>query len=190
MNFLIMAFLFLAPSLAVANVDPAVQAKKAESFIAALGDEAIAILKSNQGDKDTRHAEFSRILNKNFDMDAIGRFALGRYWPTATADEQKQYIALFKTMVVDVYTERFSEYSNQEFVVVGGKPAGARDVVVNSLIKGSGQPIKVDWRVRNNKVIDVIVEGVSMSVTQRNDFASIIQRNGGTVASLIDHLQK
>ena len=56
--------------------------------------------------------------------------------------------------------------------------------------QGQGQPIRVDWRVRRGKVIDVIVEGVSMSVTQRSEFASIIQRNGGKVSALINHLKK
>lgn len=190
MNFIVMALMVLFPFVAVADVDPALKAKQAEVFISALGDDAIETLKTTNGDQDARHTEFARILNKNFDMDSIGRFALGRYWTVATPTEQKEYIKLFKTMVIDVYTQRFSEYSNQEFMVTGSKPAGARDVVVNSVIKGSGQPIKVDWRIRNNKVIDVIVEGVSMSVTQRNDFAAIIQRNGGQVSALIDHLKK
>jgi phospholipid transport system substrate-binding protein len=190
MNFIVMAFLVVFPFVAVADTDPAIKGKQAEMFITALEDDAISTLKSTQGNDEARRDEFARILNKNFDMNAIGRFALGRYWTLATPAEQKEYIALFKTMVIDVYTQRFSEYSNQEFLVVGSNPAGARDFVVNSLIKGSGNPIKVDWRVRNGKVIDVIVEGVSMSVTQRNDFAAVIQRNGGQVSSLIDHLKK
>ena len=190
MRFLILALLLFVPSLAVADMDPAVQGKKAENFVESLGNEAIAALDSTIGDDDARRAEFKRILIDKFDMDTIARFSLGRYWTLATDAEKRDYNRLFRKMVVDVYTKRFAEYNNQTLEVTGHRPAGRRDFIVQSVVRGSGQPVRVDWRVRNNKVIDVIVEGVSMSVTQRNDFASVIQRNGGQVAALIDHLKK
>jgi len=123
-------------------------------------------------------------------MDTIARFAMGRYWAIATDAEKKEYTKLFRQMIVDVYTNRFSEYSGQTFNVKGHKAAGRKDVIVNSIIQGTGQSIKVDWRIRKGRVIDVLVENVSMSVTQRSEFASIIQRNGGKVSALIDHLKK
>ena len=191
MNFILMAFLFFIPTFGVlADSDPAVQAQQAQEFVSRLGDDAITTLDNTKGDQSARREEFKRILNDNFDMSAIGQFALGRYWATATDAEKSEYLTLFKDMVIDVYTQRFSDYYDQKFIVTGSNPSGKKDVIVNSLIKGSGQPIKVDWRVRDNKVIDVIVEGVSMSVTQRNDFASIIQNNGGEVSALINHLKK
>jgi len=183
MKFIVYAFLLLIPSLALANSDPAIEGKKAEMFITSLGEQAIAALEGNAGNKSAIRNDFKKLLNKNFDMDTIARFAMGRYWAV-------EYSKLFKTMIVDVYTERFSEYSGQSFNVKGHKPAGRKDFIVNSMIQGSGQPIKVDWRIRKGRVIDVLVEGVSMSVTQRSEFASIIQRNGGQVASLIGHLEK
>ena len=187
---LLFAFLMLMPTLAVADMDPALKGKQAQNFITKLGDDALAALDETKDNNAARRAAFKTILNNNFDMDAIARFSLGRYWSVASEAERKKYLPLFRDMVIDVYTQRFSEYNDQTFEVVGNKPAGRKDFIVNSLIKGSGQPIKVDWRVRNGKVIDVVVEGVSMSVTQRNDFASVIQRNGGQVTALIDHLQK
>ena len=164
--------------------------KKAEMFVQSLGDEAIGVLEASQGDDNVVQKEFERILNAKFDMTTLARFAMGRYWTVATDVEKKEYTKLFNKMVVDVYSKRFSDYSGQNFEVIGNKPAGRKDFVVNSLIKGAGNPVKVDWRLRKGKVIDVIVAGVSMSVTQRSEFASIIQRNGGQVASLITHLQK
>lgn len=186
-----LAFLLLMPTLAVAQVDPALQGKQAENFIRELGNDAIAALENTKGDENARRDAFASILKSNFDMDTISRFAMGRYWGAADEAQRKEYQRLFRSMVIDVYTQRFSDYTNQEFSVVGSRPAG-RDYIVNTHIAspGSAQPIRVDWRVRRGKVIDVIVEGVSMSVTQRSEFASIIQRNGGQVASLIDHLKK
>jgi phospholipid transport system substrate-binding protein len=184
-----LVLLLVIPSIAMANLDPALAGKKAEMYVQSLGDEAIDVLEKLQGDDDAVQKEFKRILNKKFDMAALSRFAMGRYWVIATDAEKKEYTKLFNKMVIDVYSKRFSDYSGQNFEVVGNKPAGRKDFIVNSLIKGKGSPVKVDWRLRKGRVIDVIVAGVSMSVTQRSEFASIIQRNGGQVASLITHLQ-
>lgn len=129
-------------------------------------------------------------------MNTIGRFSLGRYWRVATAEEQKRYLELFRDMVVDVYSSRFSEYKGEKVEVRSSRAEGKTDVLVTSFIvpDGGGPEIQVDWRVRhkNNryKVIDVIVEGVSMGVTQRSDFASVIQRGGGKVEVLLAHLEQ
>lgn len=191
MKYVVFAFLFLMPAFAWAQTDPALQGKQAENFIRDLGEAAISTLETTTGDEDARKAAFKTILSDNFDMDTIARFAMGRYWGSADDAQRREYQRLFRSMVIDVYTQRFSDYSDQKFAVIGSRPAG-RDFIVNSHIVslGSTKPVKVDWRVRRGKVIDVIVEGVSMSVTQRSEFASIIQRNGGQVASLIDHLKK
>jgi phospholipid transport system substrate-binding protein len=191
MKFIILAFFLLMPSFSTAQTDPALQGRQAENFIRALGDEAIAALNTTMNDPAARRDKFKTILNNNFDMDTIARFTMGRYWGSATEAQKKEYSNLFRQMVIDVYTKRFSEYTNQNFKVTGHRSAGSTDYIVNSLITDNGsQPINVDWRVRRGKVIDVIVEGVSMSVTQRSEFASIIQRNGGQVSALINHLEK
>ncbi len=191
MKYIVFAFLLVFPFLsAKADIDPALQGEKAENFIKTWGADAIGVLEKSAGDEVVIRSEFKTILNQNFDMNTLARFAMGRYWAIATPAEQKEYNKLFANMVVDVYSKRFADYSGQKFEVVGHKPAGRKDFIVNSLIAGEGAPIKVDWRVRNGKVIDVVVAGVSMSVTQRSEFASVIQRNGGQVASLITHLQK
>jgi len=99
-------------------------------------------------------------------------------------------------MVIDVYASRFGEYNGETFEVVSHRVDGKSDFLVNSFVKGlsGGAPLKIDWRVRNKdgnmKVIDVIVEGVSMTLTQRSDFASVIQRGGGDVEALLEHLRK
>jgi phospholipid transport system substrate-binding protein len=129
-------------------------------------------------------------------MDTIGRFALGRYWNTASPAQQKEYSALFKKMVVEVYTQRFGDYKGQKFEVKSARPVGNGDALVTSFIipTDGGDNIQVDWRVRNKngamKIVDVLVSGVSMSVTQRSDFSSVIQQGGGKIDVLIDYLRK
>jgi phospholipid transport system substrate-binding protein len=142
--------------------------------------------------KAERLAIFERILNDNFDMDKIARFVLGRYWKIATKDEKKEYVSLFRNMIVKVYSKRFNDYSGQKFEVNASKEIGRGDIIVNSSIlsPNSKPAVAVDWRLRKGKIIDVIVEGVSMSVTQRSEFNTVIQRNGGKISALIDHLKK
>ena len=98
-------------------------------------------------------------------------------------------------MVVNVYAQRFQDYSGQGFQVLDSRFDGEKDtLVLSKIVPESGPEISVDWRVRYKKsgykVIDVIVEGVSMSVSHRSDFSAVIQRGGGRVDSLIKHLEK
>jgi phospholipid transport system substrate-binding protein len=99
-------------------------------------------------------------------------------------------------MVVNDYTQRFGDYKGQKFQVKSARPVGNGDVLVSSeIIPTDGtEAIQVDWRVRPKsgtyKIVDVLVAGVSMSVTQRSDFSSVIQRGGGKVDVLINYLKQ
>ena len=103
-------------------------------------------------------------------------------------------MSLFEDMIVKTYTTRFEDYSGQTLKVTGSEPSGATDYIVASqVIQKDGPPVNLQWRIRKKdsglRVVDVIVEGVSMSVTQRSDFASVIQGGGGSVNALISHLR-
>ncbi len=167
----------------------------AKVFVESMGHRAIGFLGDPEVSPEQRKEEFRKLLSDSFDMKTIGRFSLGRYWRVSTPQQREEYLALFEEMVVDVYSERFSDYRGQNFEVRSFRAEGEKDVLVTSYIVPDGDPeIRVDWRVRfkngQYKIIDVIVEGVSMSVTQRSDFASVIQRGGGNVQVLLEHLRK
>jgi phospholipid transport system substrate-binding protein len=168
--------------------------KAAEAFITKLADQGIGFLGDASMSDDARRAEFKKLLNGSFDMQTIARFSLGRYWKTASDAQRQEYMDLFRKMIVDVYSARFSDYKGQNLVVRGSRPEGQSDILVNSaILQPSGPEVAVDWRVRKKdgvyKVVDVIVEGVSMAVTQRSDFASVIQRGGGDLNVLLTHLK-
>ena len=170
------------------------QEEDAKGFISALADEGLGLLSQNEMTDEKRQKEFRKLLQRNFDMKTIARFALGRYWKSASAAEQKEYLKLFEDMIVKVYSRRFEDYDGQDLVVKDARPSGERDTIVQSeIVPKNGPAIQVDWRVRNKNgklsVIDIIVEGVSMSLTQRSDFASVIQRGGGQVEVLLAHLR-
>lgn len=166
----------------------------AGKFIDGMGARAIGFLGDEKLSQDQKEAEFRKLLRQSFDMSTIGRFALGRYWKTATPAQKKQYQKLFEDMVVDVYSARFEEYNGQGFHVKSARPDTDSDSIVTSfIVPDEGPQIQVDWRVRKKdggyKIVDVIIEGVSMALTQRSDFASVIQRGGGNMDVLITHLQ-
>ena len=97
--------------------------------------------------------------------------------------------------MVETYANRFVDYAGETFKITGATPAGDSDTMVSTqVVRPSGPPVNVEWRVRSrdgsHKIIDVVVEGVSMGVTQRSEFASVIQSNGGRIAGLIDALRQ
>lgn len=169
-------------------------AKGAEVFIDSMGQRAIGFLSNANLSQSQKQVRFRKLLKDSFDLKTIGRFSLGTYWRSASDAQKAEYQKLFENLVVDVYASRFDEYQGQALQVKKSRPQGKRDVIVNSaIVDDSGTEFKVDWRVRhkNNqyKIIDVIIEGVSMSLTQRSDFSSVIQRGGGDVGVLISHLK-
>ncbi|MCB9990354.1 MAG: ABC transporter substrate-binding protein [Rhodospirillales bacterium] len=169
-------------------------AKAAQGFIDGMGQKAIGFLGDSGMSIAQKKSSFRKLLQGSFDMKTIGRFSLGRYWRVATPEQRKEYLTLFENMVIEVYSQRFSDYQGQKFETRSYRADGPSDTLVTSfIVPDSGPEIQVDWRVRykNGKyrVIDVIVEGVSMSVTQRSDFSAVIQRGGGDVQVLLDHLR-
>lgn len=181
------------PHLVAVNAQAPSQ-QKAQKFIDDMAGQAIQFLGNPNMSQDAKRQAFDKLLRESFDMDTIGRFALGRYYRTSSDAQRKEYMALFRTMIINVYSRRFSEYKGQKFVTRGARAEGERDVLVTSfIIPSTGPEVQVDWRVREKdgryRIVDVIVEGVSMAVTQRSDFAAVIQRGGGDVNVLLNHLR-
>jgi len=160
-------------------------------FIQNLGDKAIAVLADKALSPEERNQRFRQMLRDSFDLMTIGRFVIGRNWNAASPDQQKEYMRLFEELVVKTYSDRFALYTGEGFKVRAVRPEGDKDFIVNSDIShpDSTPPTTVDWRLRlkNDKlgIIDVVVEGVSMSVTQRQEYASVLERNGGNIDALL-----
>lgn len=168
--------------------DPKIASAKAA--VVGMTNKGIAFLGDDSLDDTQRTAEFRKLLNNNFDMATIGKFALGTSWRTATPAQQAEYQKLFKEMIVKTYSRRFKEYKGQKVEVGSARADGDKDVIVSSsIIPADGPEVKVDWRVRGSKIVDIMVEGVSMALTQRSDFASVIQRGGGKIDVLLEQLR-
>ncbi len=180
----------------ISYVSTEIDTEKAKNTIQSMGNNAIGFLSNPKLSISQKEKEFKKLLQSNFDMNTIGRFALGRNWKAASPAEQKEYQKLFEQMIIRVYSSRFNDYQGEDFTVDNVRANGSKDALVTSyIVPSAGSKVKVDWRVRadksgNYKIIDVIVEGVSMSLTQRSEFASIIQRGGGKMDVLLEHLRK
>ncbi len=168
----------------------------ARKFIESLAEKAIQALTKQEVSRRERIKRFRHLFTETFAVAGIGRWILGRYWRKATASQRDEYLALFEDLMVASYVDRFTEYAGERLTITKTLPTGDGAVIVFSEIvrPAGGPPIRVDWRVgvkdETHKIVDVIVEGTSMSTTLRSAFGSIIRRSGGKVAGLIDVLRK
>jgi len=169
----------------------------AQSFVRTLADKAISQLTSPSMSQGERETAFRELLREHFDVPAIGRSALGRYWRVAKPDEQTEYMSLFEDLIVATYAARFRDYGGENLDILTASKLGSEDsnvVLVRSQIsRNVAKPIRLDWRVSqasgDPKVVDMVIEGVSMMQTQRSEFTSVIVRNGNKVAGLITELR-
>ncbi len=156
----------------------------ASTFVRDLGDRAIGVLGSADASLAKREAKLRALLRSRFDMRVMGRFALGRYWRRASAEQRRDYLDLFGEYVVSTYSAMLGGYTGEKLTIVSETPLSNKiDVLVNTRItRPSGPPVKATWRVRARdddfRIIDVMIEGISMVVTQRQQFSSVIQRHG------------
>ena len=189
--------LVLTTTVSMGAVAQQTRSENPEKFIASLGERALQVLVVGSQGLSERDNAFRGILNEGFDLPLIGRYALGRYWRRATLEQRREYVKLFEDFIVVTYVTRLGEYSGESLRVVSSRPDD-QDTIVTSEIVLEGQPaIRIDWRVRDgnsdgseSKIIDVIVEGISMLLTQRDEFASVIQRSGGNVEGLLARLRE
>lgn len=169
----------------------------AAQFVQWLSGQAIALLRQPGTPIDKRELVFRNLLRQGFDLPLIGRFVLGQHYRTATPEQRADFQRLFEEYILSTYSSRLGGYAGETFQVISARPAGSKDAMVRTRIeRPSGPPIQADWRVRANgnqyKIIDVMVEGVSMAVTQRSEFASVIKNSGfeGLLAALRARVQK
>ena len=190
--FLTVALVLVAGAFAPAI--PAAAAADPAALISNLGSRALEVL-GKDATQSQRVARFRELLREDFDVPGIARFVLGRYWNLATEEQRAEFVRLFEEYVALAYSTRLAEYAGETFKVMGSRLDGDGAIVSSQILRPAGQaPIKVDWRLtgRNGayKISDVSVDGISMAVTQRSEFASVIQHNGGQVEGLIAMLRQ
>jgi phospholipid transport system substrate-binding protein len=184
-----------AALLAALPAEAALSPDDAKKFIDGLSGEAIGSLTGSSVTQAERETRFRNLLEAHFDMPGISKFVLGRYWKLASDPQQGEFQKLFETMLVQSYAKTFAQYGGEKFQVTKSWADGDGSVVVNSHVdRPNGDVIHLDWRVADQastmRIIDLVVEGVSLRATHRSDFASAIQSNGGTIAALLDLMRQ
>ena len=159
-----------------------------------LSQDAVSILNDAQLSQSIRTAKFHTLMRRDFDIPLMARFALGRHWKRADAQQRTAYVDAFSKFLLHNYASKIAGSKLACFDVLKAKRAGKRDVMVQSrIVRKNGQILKLVWRMRQRggqfRVIDVVAEGISLALTKRQEFAAILKANGGKVAPLIVRLR-
>jgi len=164
-------------------------------LVETLGKEAVKLLSDKNISEADKREGFGELISRDFDMPLIGRFVLGKSWRTATEEEKREYLKLFQQYIISTYQKRIGDYAGENLKTIKAVELNSKEVLVKSeIIRPKGPPIKLDWRVRESKndgqkIIDIIVENVSMALTHRDEFSSVISRNNGKVEALLQTLR-
>ncbi len=158
-------------------------AEAGRSFVATLAERAAVALRRGNGPPEAREARMGRLLRSAFAIDYIARLALGRHWKGLSGPEQAAFVQVFGEFVLRNYAMRLGGFTSEQLEVLSARPRGRRDVLVNTRVHQEGGPaIRLAWRLRlldgSPKIVDVVVEGVSMVLNQRKEFDAVLARSG------------
>ncbi len=165
---------------------------EASAFLLSLTTRAIEQLTNPSVPEDERKARFRTLFRENFDLPKIGHFVLGRYGRGTPVPVLNDFLATFEDVMVERFAPQFAGYGDTRFRVGTVRPVENRDqFIVGSAITPpeSETEVKIDWRLRHKdgqfKVLDIIGEGVSMALTLRAEYGSVLKSSGGKVEELV-----
>ncbi len=148
------------------------------------------MLQAINGDGTDQEHRMMALIESETNLSLLARMTLGRHWRRASIEQRKVFVDVFRRYLLQSFTSRLRRYAgaglgtvHDRVTILATKKAGKSDVVVRSLIKPpSGAPLEVDWRLRSRDgrffIIDLVVEGVSLLITQRSEFGSVVERIG------------
>ena len=178
--------LFLAAALAAASPSRAQSTAPAVAFIETMSQRAISGLTDPSRDEAEREAVFRRLLNEAFNIPAIGRFVIGRRWRQAGREQRTAFLDVFEDVVVQRFLPLFAQYSNERLTLGKARRDGndPRHIFVDATFNyADGTPVKLVWRLFEKdsqlKIIDVFIEGVSMALSLRSEYGSVMKSSRG-----------
>ncbi len=147
--------------------------------------------------KDQKIDELKKIAIDTVDIERIGFYTLGPVRKTLTEEQKKNYSKLFNEYFLTSFSNRLVEYSDPKIEIYDKKILSEKFAIVNSLLKGNNErpEVKIDWRIytkdpENPKILDLIIEGLSLARTQKEEFSSILNSNDGNIDSLFKVLEE
>jgi phospholipid transport system substrate-binding protein len=185
-----------APLVITAFVPPAraeLDGEQAVSFVKSVGDRLVAVV-NGPGNDAQKRAALTPVIDASVDTEGVARFCLGRFWRTASADEQRQYIDAFHTMLVGNIAGSIGQYQGVRFNVGRAQHRADGEVVETTIERPNNKPSRVDWLIGEvgggQRIEDMITEGVSLRLTERSDYEAFLAGNGHNLRSLIEGMRQ
>ena len=180
----------LAAALAAAAPARADAVSDGTQLVRAMADTVVAILANKGLPKAQREERFRQIYRANFDHAIIAASVMGPPWKTASPAARQEFLQVFETYIAKVYAAQLSNYSGEKLEVTKGEPDGPGATIESRIVDPkTGRTVDIKWRLRPTdgkmKVRDVLIENVSMALTQRREFAAVLQQRGGKPEGLI-----
>lgn len=170
----------------------------ARNFIMQMADTGLAQLTADAIPEGERESRFRDIMHRYFAVDGIARWVVGRAaWQRASEAARSDFVEVFQDLLVESYAHRFADYRGEALAIDSAYSHANGDVLVRSRIvrPGATEALHVDWRVRpgtggRHKVIDILVEGLSMAQKQRAEFDSFLRQHDRNLTVLIGELRR
>ena len=169
---------------------------EADVFVQSTVNRASQILSENLSKKE-KIDKLKIIAEETVDIKGIGFYTLGSIRKNLNDNQKKEYSKLFREYFLKSFSSRLSEYTNPEIDVLSKEVLNENYTIVNSLLKGTSErpEVKIDWRVytknpENPLIRDLIIEGLSLARTQKEEFASILNSNNNDINSLFRTLEE
>ncbi len=170
--------------------------KSASEFISSLSTEASNILSSKLSDEE-KIIRLNKIGEQSVDIKGVGLYTLGKYRKTLSDNQKKQYEELFKNYFLKSFSGRLVGYSDAKIAVLSEEIKNEKYTIVYSKLIGTPErpEVNLDWRVytkdpENPLIRDLIIEGLSLARTQKEEFNSILANNDGNIEALFENLNK
>ncbi len=186
LSFVILSFILFTP----------LESKEPSKLIEEIVNEASIILSSSDP-VESKIIKLNNIAEKNVDIDGIGMYTLGKYRKSLSEDQKRKYKKLFKSYFLKSFSSRLVDYSDPKINIVSQKKINEKYTLVNTVLEETKKNprIKIDWRIYTKNperplIRDLIVEGLSLARTQKEEFKSIIQNNDGNINYLFKSLEE
>ena len=187
--YLVSLFFLLQSSLFAYSSNP-------KDFINELVNDAISKLSDKNLTKEEKAVFIEKVALENVDINALSLYTLGELRKSSSKDDISNYQLSFKKYFFKSLTSRLSDYSSSEFEILGEDKKSANYTIINSKVTtNDGPEIKIDWRVYTKNpdkplIRDLIVEGLSLARTQKEEFSSVLNSNDGDINSLFKILEE
>ena len=190
-NFVKKIFFYISVILLISSNSNSAE-NNAETFVLKLTDEAKIIFNDKSLSKDSRLKKLNDLSSKYLDLDALAGYTLGDYREKATSSERENFNKLFREYFIKNMSSKLNDFADQDLKIIDSKKINENNIIVSTKIfsKKDAQEIAVDWRIftKDSKLLarDLVVEGLSLARTQKEEFASIIASKGfvGVISAL------